>query len=185
MVRFVSFRSGYSTIDKCFYSLVLNQQVLICQEKNPLYVAFIAFQKAFDSVDRELFYNVLRQNGVKGKLFSAIRSNYVCVKALVRTTCGMSDTFNCPIGLRQGCSLSTILFVLFINELYDVLHISNTRGVQRLPDIVKSCMLLFADEIALLSDTVAGLQRQLDILHDNCLTCKLYVNIAKTKVLVF
>jgi len=41
-----------------------------------LYVAFIAFQKAFDSVDRELFYNVLRQNGVKGKLFSAIRSNY-------------------------------------------------------------------------------------------------------------
>ena len=72
--------------------------------KNPLYVAFIAFQKAFDSVDRELLYNVLRQNGVKGKLFSAVRSNYVCVKALVRTTWGMSDTFNCPIGLRQGCS---------------------------------------------------------------------------------
>ena len=40
-------------------------------------------------------------------------------------------------------------------------------------------------DIALLSDTVAGLQRQLNILYDYCLTSKLYVNIAKKKVLVF
>ena len=97
----------------------------------------------------------------------------------------MSDTFNCLIGLRQGCSLSPILFAVVINELYDVLHNSNTRDVQLFPDIVDIVMLMFADDIAVLSDTVAGLQRQLNILYAYCLTSKFYVNITKTKVLVF
>ena len=130
-----------------------------------VYVAFIDFQKAFESADRQLLYNILRQNGVKGKLFSADKSIYVWVNTRVRTTCGMSDTFNCPIGLRQGCSLSPFIFALFINELYDVLHISNTRGVQLFPAIVEIVLLMFADDIALLSDTIAGLQRQLNILY--------------------
>ena len=76
------------------------------------------------------------------------------------------------------------MFALFINELYDVLHNSNTRGVQLFPDIVEIVMLMFADDIALLSDTIAGLQRQLNILYDYCLTSTFYVNIAKTKVLI-
>ena len=130
------FRSCQSTVDNAFilYSVInkyLSVRILF------IYVAFIDFQKAFDSADRQLLYNILRQNGVKGKLFSAEKSIYVCVKTRVRTTCGMSDTFNCPIGLRQGCSLSPFIVALLINELYDVLHISNTRGVQLFPDIVE------------------------------------------------
>ena len=46
-------------------------------------------------------------------------------------------------------------------------------------------MLMFADDIALLSDTIAGLQRQLNILYAYCLTSTFYVNIANTKVLFF
>ena len=46
-------------------------------------------------------------------------------------------------------------------------------------------MLMFADDIALLSDTIAGLQRQLNILYAYCLTSTFYVNTAKTKVLIF
>ena len=177
------FRSGYSTVDNAFILYSLINKYLYVRKKS-LYVVFIDFQKAFDSVDRQLLYNILRQNGVKGKLFSAIKSIYVCVKTRVRTTYGMSDNFNCLIGLIQGCSLSPIIFALFINELYDVLHNSNTR-CPTFPDIVEKNMLMFADDIALLSDTVAGLQRQLNILYDYCLTSKLYVNIAKKKVLVF
>ena len=45
-------------------------------------------------------------------------------------------------------------------------------------------ILLFADNVALLSDTVIGLQRQLNLLLDFCKEKKLRVNIPKTKILV-
>ena len=44
---------------------------------------------------------------------------------------------------------------------------------------------MFADDIALISDTVVGLQRQLNILFLFCEKSKLIVNIDKTKILVF
>jgi hypothetical protein len=45
--------------------------------------------------------------------------------------------------------------------------------------------LLFADDIALMSDTVVGLQKQSNILNKFCTQSKLTVNITKTKILVF
>ena len=44
---------------------------------------------------------------------------------------------------------------------------------------------MFADDIACVSDTVVGFQRQLNILHDFCKEYKLEVNIDKTKVMGF
>ena len=46
-------------------------------------------------------------------------------------------------------------------------------------------MLMFADDIALIADTIIGLQKQLNLLCQFCTKSKLIVNIAKTKVLVF
>ena len=44
---------------------------------------------------------------------------------------------------------------------------------------------MFADDIACISDTISGLQKQLNILSTYCATYKLQVNIDKTKVLIF
>ena len=46
-------------------------------------------------------------------------------------------------------------------------------------------MLLFADDIASIADTIAGLQWQLNALQECCNDFKLIVNVTKTKVLVF
>ena len=107
------------------------------------------------------------------------------MKACVKTNEGISNVFNCPIGLRQGCSLSPVLFALFINELYTLLCNQGVRGIQLFPDLVEIFILMFADDIALISDTIIGLQRQLNILSQFCQTSKLTVNIDKTKILVF
>jgi len=55
--------------------------------------------------------------------------------------------FNCPVGLRQGCYLSLILFSLFINELNDLLVKHKTKGIQLHPDITELLMLMFADGV--------------------------------------
>jgi hypothetical protein len=106
------------------------------------------------------------------------------VKACVRNHSDFSDTFDCPIGLRQGCNLSPILFSLFINELHDVMKNSGLSGIRLTPDVVQILMLLFADDAALTADTVIGLQRLLNILHVYCSDSKLTVNIEQTKILV-
>ena len=93
-------------------------------------------------------YHVLRKGGLKGNLYNAIQSIYVSVKACVRTNTGITNSFECPIGLRQGCNLSPILFTLFIDELYTLLSKDNVRGIQLFPHIVEIFMLMFADDIA-------------------------------------
>ena len=148
-------------------------------------MAFIDFQKAFDSVDRTILYEVLRKGGLKGKLYGAIVSIYSSVNACVRYNSEISECFPCPIGLRQGCKLSPILFALYINELQEFLENQDVRGIQLFPNIVEVFILMFADDIGLISDTISGLQRQLNALETFCDSKRLTVNTDKTKILVF
>ena len=94
-----------------------------------------------------------------------------------------SDTFDCPVGLRQGCSLSPILFT--INELHDSMVENEVRGIQLFPDIIEIFMLILADDIVCISDTISGIQRQLDIVNTYSQMYKLTVNAEKAKIMVF
>jgi hypothetical protein len=178
------FRSGYSTIDNGFilYSVVSKY---LCRKGRSVYVAFVDFKKAFDSVNRNKLFKALSRCGVKGRLYNAIKSIYTSVKGMVRDGADLSDVFECPIGLRQGCKLSPILFSLFINELHETLANSDLYGIQLTPDLIQIFTLLFADDVALISDTVNGLQKQLGILSNYCTEWQLSVNTQKTKIVVF
>ena len=74
---------------------------------------------------------------------------------------------------------------MVINECYTLLCENGMRGIQFFPDITEIFVLMFADDIALIADTVIGLQRQLNLLSKFCNSSKLRVNISKTKILVF
>ena len=91
------FRSGYTTIDSAFVLFSIVQKYFAYKGK-PIYVAFVDFQKAFDSVDRSILYDVLKNNGIKGHSFNSIKAIYSSVKACVKTQDGMSNVFDCPIG---------------------------------------------------------------------------------------
>jgi len=95
------------------------------------------------------------------------------------------NIFNCPVGLRHGCFFRPILFSLFINELYDLLVKHRTKGIQLHPGITEIFMLMFADDVARISDTVINLQRQLNTLVEFCTEYEIDVNVNKTKVVVF
>ncbi len=88
-------------------------------------------------------------------------------------------------GLRQGCILSPLLFSFFINELStDVLQ-NGKYGIQLFPDCSEVLLLLFADDVILVSDVISGLQKQLNILEKYADTWGLTVNLDKTHIVVF
>ena len=75
-----------------------------------LYVAFIDFKKAYDTVNRDILWMVLYRSGVRGKMLRMIRGIYATVQACVMSKSGLSDLFECFQGLKQGCILSPIFF---------------------------------------------------------------------------
>ncbi len=177
------FRRNYSTIDHIFTLLALVQRQLLNHGK--LYVAFIDFKKAFDLVDRSCLWAVLRKNGVRGKMYRAIKSMYDVVKTRVRAGGDLTQDFMCPRGLKQGDICSPILFSLFINELAIEIIQNGKHGITLSPELIQILIMLFADDVVLLSYTVIGLQQQLNILKDTAKKLGLVVNLQKSNVVVF
>ena len=88
-------------------------------------------------------------------------------RAAVRNSEGISDIFDCLIGLKQGCPLSATLFGLFVDGLEQ--HLMDTTG-HNAPSLsgVLIPLLLYADDLIIMSTTAARLQRQLDALQQFC-----------------
>ena len=66
------FKSGYSTIDNIFVLNTLLQKIR--SQKKKLYVCFVDFKKAFDYVDRTLFWCKLMQIGLSTKSINILKS---------------------------------------------------------------------------------------------------------------
>ena len=105
------------------------------------------------------------------------------LNAHVKTPNGVTKSFPCMSGVQQGSLLSPFLFNLFLNSLSQQLNSPGMQKIQLGNAYINH--LLYADDLALISDTVFGLQRQLNILADYCEAWGLTVNIEKTNIIVF
>eukprot|EP00745_Piridium_sociabile_P025181 TRINITY_DN39889_c0_g1_i10.p1 TRINITY_DN39889_c0_g1~~TRINITY_DN39889_c0_g1_i10.p1 ORF type:complete len:335 (-),score=31.35 TRINITY_DN39889_c0_g1_i10:148-1152(-) len=161
------FRKKYSTVDQIF-TLYATVQKCMSRKGRKLYVAFVDFKKAFDSVRHDRLLECIRNEGVKGKFFASLSAMYESLLSCIRVNGHLSEYFECPVGVRQGCVLSPTLFSLFINQLANDMCERGKHGIQLLPDIMDICILLFADDVVLLSATPSGLQHQLNILQSCC-----------------
>jgi hypothetical protein len=178
------FRAGYSTTDHIFTLLAIIQKSM-SQGKGKAYVAFVDYQKAFDTVNRDSLYACLQAKGLSSKMLKMIRSMYENVLCCVRCGYDYTDFFECPAGLKQGCLLSPKLFCLFINEVAEKLRADGRHGIMLTTLIEEIFSLLFADDIALVSHTTVGLQNQLNMLSQASDRIGLVVNLEKTKIMVF
>ena len=150
-----------------------------------LYVAFIDFEKAFDSISRKLLWPILLKNGIKGRLYKCVRSMYENVKARIRCGARFTDYIKCTRGVKQGDVCSPVLFSLFINDLaLDIIN-NGRHGVSLSSDFVQLVILLFADDMILLSETVISLQTQLNSLFSAASRLQLKVNMNKSNIVVF
>ena len=93
-----------------------------------MYFAFLDLEKAYDRVDRDAMWNVLRLYGIGGRLLRGVKSLYAGSKACVRVGNEVSEWFPVREGLRQGCVMSPWLFNLYIDG---VVREVNARALGR------------------------------------------------------
>ena len=103
------FRKDYSTVDHIFTSLAIVQKQLSLNRK--LYVAFIDFEKAFDSISRKLLWPMQKQ-GIGGKLFRCVKSMYDVVKAHVRDGASLTESIHCLPGVMGRHSRTAFIVYL-------------------------------------------------------------------------
>ena len=84
---------------------------------------------------------------------------YKSQSAKVKWNRDMSDSFSISNGVKQGAVLSAILFCIYINDLINELR-KNREGCWVNGGYVG--ILVYADDIALLSPTIDGLQNMID-----------------------
>ena len=77
------------------------------------YFCFIDYAKAFDCVDHNKLWKILKEMGIQDHLTCLLRNLSTGQEATVRTGHGTTDWFQIGKGVRQGCILSLCLFNLY------------------------------------------------------------------------
>ena len=85
-------------------------------QKN-IYFRFIDYTKAFDCVDNNKLWKILKDMGIPDHLTCLLRNPYAGQEAPVRTGHGKTDWFQIGKGVRQGCILSPCLFNLHAENI--------------------------------------------------------------------
>lgn len=153
-------------------------------KRRKVFAAFIDFKRAFDSVDHGILYYKLYSSGISSKLLRIIKDLYSRASVQVKVNGQYSRSFDINEGVLQGECLSPLLFAIFVSDIEDFFRSRGFSGlnIDGQSDVI---LLLYADDLVLLSDSQSDMNRKLSCLQEYCNTNKLVVNAQKTKVVCF
>ena len=173
------FLKGKRTTDNILILTSLVQRQLSLGK--PLYVCFVDFSKAFDLVNRAILFYKLINSGWSGRLIETVKDLYSKTSFCFKFQGEVSSAVPNNIGVNQGGNASGFLFRKYISDLGEFLHAK--VGVC-IGDTILS-HLLWADDLILFSDSLTGIQKQLDGLFEFCSKNRMIVNELKTKIMMF
>ena len=76
------------------------------KKKKHIYFCIIDYSKAFDCVDHNKMWKILKEMRITNHLTCLLRNLYACQEAMVRTRHAAKDSFQIGKGVCQGCILS-------------------------------------------------------------------------------
>ena len=175
------FRKKHRTTDHIFLLRKIIRQYTM--QNKILYTCFVDFQKAFDSVWRKALIQKLEQTGINGHFLQIIKSIYETTTNSLIFHELLSPKFTSNTGVKQGDTLSTILFNLYINDLPNIFKSDKSDPIS-IENTQINC-LKYADDLIIMSTSKNGLQHCLNELDLYCDKWKLQINTKKTKVVLF
>ena len=174
------FRSSRNTVEQIFILRNIVEQVN--EWKAPLYLHFVDFEKAFDSVHRESLWKIMKIYGIPDKLINMTKILYEEFQCSVLEDGELTRWFKITRGVKQGCVMSGFLFLLVIDWVMRKSTEGHRNGIRwnfttNLED------LDFADDVVLLASKHAHIQDKTNRLVENSARVGLKLNIPKCKVM--
>ena len=148
-------------------------------QKN-IYFCFTDYANAFDCVDHNKLWKILKEMGIPEHLTCLLRNLYAGQKATVRTGHGTTDWSQIGKGVYQGCILSPCLFNLYAE------YIVRNAGLGEAQAGIKTAWrntnnLRYADDTTLIAESEEELKSLL--LKEESEKVGLKLNIQKTKIM--
>ena len=175
-----AFRKGRGTRDQIANMCWIIEKAREFQ--NNIYFCFIDYTKAFNSVDHNKLWKLLKVMGIPDHLTCFLRNLYAGQEATVRTGHGTTDWFQIGKGVYQGCILSPCLFNLYSE------YIMRNSGLHEAQTGIKIARrnlnnLRYADDTNLIAESKEELKSLLMKVKEESEKVGLKFNIQKTRIM--
>uniref|UniRef100_A0AC11CZN9 Uncharacterized protein n=1 Tax=Ovis aries TaxID=9940 RepID=A0AC11CZN9_SHEEP len=151
------------------------------QFQENIYFCFIDYAKAFDCVDHNKLWKILKEMGIPDHLTCLLRNLYAGQEATVRTGHGTTDWFQIGKGACQGCILSPCLFNLYAE------YIMRNAGLDEAQAGIKiarrNINIRYEDDTTLMAESEEELKSLLMKVKEESEKFVLKLNIQETKVM--
>lgn len=150
-----------------------------------MYLAFIDIKSAFDTVSKQAIWNALTELSVSYPPQQATKRAYVNAKGRVRIKGKESQIFEMKKGIKQGDSLSPLLFLRVMNQIMQEAkepRLNLKVGNWNLEPINIQC-LIYANEIVFLADSTKKLQLAINKWNRAIVRRGMEINTNKTKIM--
>ena len=143
---------------------------------------FIDYAKAFDCVDHNKLWKILKEMGIPDHLTCLLRNLYAGHEATVRTGHGTTDWFQIGKGVRQGCILPPCLFNLYAEDIMRNAGLEEAQaGIKISGRNISN--LRYADDITLIAESEEELKSLLMKVKEESEKVGLKLNIQKRKII--
>ena len=147
-----------------------------------IYFCFVDYSKAFDCVDHNKLWKILREMGIPDHMTCLVKNVYAGQEATVRTGHGTTDWFQIGKGVRQGCILPSCLFKLFAECIMRNAGLEETQaGIKIARTNISN--LRYADDTTLMAESEEELKSLLLKVKEESEKVGLKLNIQKMKIM--
>ena len=120
--------------------------------------------KAFDSVNRDFLFAGMEYVGIKTKLINALKNLYSGTTSKILINGRFSNIFDIVNGVLQGCPLSALLFVGFMEALARAIHAQTAIEAIKLPNNRLIKIIMHMDDTTFLLKNKTSVELTLDII---------------------
>jgi hypothetical protein len=173
------FRKGCGTREGIAAMRTLYERSM--EHNNKVYVCFVDYEKAFDRVNWVKLMGVLESIGVDWRDRKLIKNLYMKQSAYVRIGDMLSERCEIGRGVRQGCSLSPLLYNIYDEAMMREALEEVNQGIKVGGQLIKT--IRFADDKAVTASSQRGLQQLMDNVDRVTQDYGMKINVKKTKVM--